>query len=54
VRVEYVQRTDEVDVATCCGRAASDAVPEGLPVARVTRVARREFGIYQEVEAEPT
>jgi rod shape-determining protein MreC len=28
--------------------------PKGVPVARVTRVVRRDFGIYQEVEAMPT
>ena len=28
--------------------------PKGVPVARVTKVTTREFGIYQEVEAEPT
>ncbi len=55
VRVEYVQRTDEVDVGDLLLTSGVGCrFPKGLPVARVTRVARREFGIYQEVEAEPT
>ena len=29
-------------------------VPRGLPVARVTKVNKRELGSYQEVEATPT
>lgn len=55
VRVEYVQRTDEVDVGDLLLTSGVGCrFPKGLPVARVTRVVRREFGIYQEVEAEPT
>ncbi len=55
VRVEYVQRTDEVDVGDLLLTSGVGCrFPKGLPVARVTRVARREVGIYQEVEAEPT
>jgi len=55
VRVEYVQRTDEVDVGDLLLTSGVGCrFPKGLPVARVTRVVRRDFGIYQEVEAEPT
>ncbi|MBN2195580.1 MAG: rod shape-determining protein MreC [Polyangiaceae bacterium] len=55
VRVEYVQRTDEIDVGDLLLTSGVGCrFPKGLPVARVTRVMRREFGIYQEVEAEPT
>lgn len=55
VRVEYVQRTDEVDVGDLLLTSGVGCrFPKGIPVARVTRVVRREFGIYQEVEAEPT
>jgi rod shape-determining protein MreC len=28
--------------------------PRGIPVARVKKVEKRNFGIYQSVEAEPT
>jgi rod shape-determining protein MreC len=27
--------------------------PKGLPVARVTKIIKRDFGIYQSVEAQP-
>lgn len=55
VRVEYVQRTDEIDVGDLLLTSGVGCrFPKGIPVARVTRVVRREFGIYQEVEAEPT
>jgi rod shape-determining protein MreC len=55
VRVEYMQRTDEVstgDLLLTSGVGCR--FPKGLPVARVTKVSRGHFGIYQEVEAEPT
>lgn len=55
VRVEYVQRTDEVDVGDLLVTSGVGCrFPKGVPVARVTKVARRDFGIYQDVEAEPT
>jgi rod shape-determining protein MreC len=55
VRVEYVQRTDEIDVGDLLLTSGVGCrFPKGIPVARVTGVRRREFGIYQEVEAEPT
>jgi rod shape-determining protein MreC len=54
-RVEYVQRTDEVDVGDLLLTSGVGCrFPEGIAVARVTEVIRREFGIYQQVEAEPT
>jgi rod shape-determining protein MreC len=54
-RVEYVQRTDEVDVGDLLLTSGVGCrFPEGIPVARVTEVHKREFGIYQQVEAEPT
>jgi rod shape-determining protein MreC len=28
--------------------------PKGIPVARIKKLQKREFGIYQTVEAEPT
>ncbi len=55
VKVEYVQRTDEVDVGDLLLTSGVGCrFPKGIPVARVTKVTKREFGIYQEVEAEPT
>lgn len=55
VRVEYVQRTDEVDVGDLLLTSGVGCrFPKGIPVARVTHVDRRDFGIYQSVEAEPT
>jgi rod shape-determining protein MreC len=55
VRVEYVQRTDEVeqgDILVTSGYGCR--FPKGVPVARVTDVVKRDFGIYQQVEAVPT
>lgn len=55
VRVEYVQRTDEVeqgDVLVTSGYGCR--FPKGIPVARVTEVVKRDFGIYQQVDAVPT
>jgi rod shape-determining protein MreC len=55
VRAEYVQRTDEIeqgDILVTSGFGCR--FPKGIPVARVTDVQKRDFGIYQQVEAEPT
>jgi rod shape-determining protein MreC len=55
VRVEYVQRTDEVeqgDVLVTSGYGCR--FPKGIPVAKITDVVKRDFGIYQQVDAEPT
>jgi rod shape-determining protein MreC len=55
VKVEYVQRTDEVatgDLLLTSGVGCR--FPKGLPVARVSVAKKGDFGIYQEVEAEPT
>lgn len=55
LRIEYAQRTDEVDVGDLMVTSGMGRrFPKGIPVARVTRVVRRDFGIYQEVEATPT
>lgn len=55
VRVEYVQRTDEVDVGDLLVTSGVGCrFPKGLPVARVTKVLKRDFGIYQDIEATPT
>lgn len=53
-RVEYVQSTDEVAVGDLLiTSGVGKRFPKGLPVARVTEVVRRDFGIYQRVEAAP-
>jgi rod shape-determining protein MreC len=55
VRVEYVQRTDEVEVGDLLLTSGVGCYfPKGVQVARVTRVEKRQFGIYQSVEAQPT
>jgi rod shape-determining protein MreC len=54
VRVEYVQSTDvinEGDILVTSGFGCR--FPKGLPVARVTKIIKRDFGIYQSVEAQP-
>lgn len=54
-RVELMQRTDEVNVGDLLiTSGVGRAFPRGVPVARVTKVIKRDFGIYQEVEAAPT
>jgi len=55
VRVEYVHRTDEVEVGDLLVTSGVGCrFPKGIPVARVKKLQKREFGIYQTVEAEPT
>jgi rod shape-determining protein MreC len=54
-RVEYVQRVDEVDVGDLLLTSGVGCrFPAGIQVARVTKVVKRDFGIYQSVEAQPT
>lgn len=54
-RVDYVQRTDEVNVGDLLVTSGvGRAFPKGVPVARVTRVDKRDFGMFQAVEATPT
>src|SRR4051812_12687653 len=53
--VELMQRTDEVNVGDLLVTSGvGRAFPRGIPVARVTKVVKRDFGIYQVVEAVPT
>lgn len=55
VRVEYVPRTDLVEVGDMLVTSGVGCrFPKGIPVARVTQVIRRDFGIWQTVEAEPS
>lgn len=54
-RVEMVDARDEVEVGdllVASGKGKS--FPRGIPVARVTKVVKRELGRDQEVEATPT
>jgi rod shape-determining protein MreC len=54
-KVEYVKRTDEVEVGDLLvSSGVGRRFPPGLPVARVSKVVKRDFGIYQTVLAEPT
>lgn len=53
--VEYVRREDEIDVGDVLLTSGLGCrFPEGLPVAEVTSVVKKEFGVYQRVEAKPT
>ncbi len=53
-RVDYVQRTDEVEVGDLLVTSGvGRRFPKGIPVAVVTEVVRRDFGIYQQVTASP-
>lgn len=55
VRVEYVRRSDEVEVGDMLVTSGVGCrFPAGIAVARVTEVKRRDFGSYQTVIAEPT
>lgn len=54
-RVEYVKRTDEIEVGDLLVTSGwGKRFPPGIPVAKVSEVVRRDFGIYQTVTAEPT
>lgn len=55
VRVEFVQRSDEVNVGDMLLTSGVGCrFPKGVPVAKVTKVVKRDFGMYQSVEAEPS
>ncbi|MFO0589157.1 MAG: rod shape-determining protein MreC [Polyangiaceae bacterium] len=52
--VEYVQRTDEVEVGDLLVTSGvGRRFPKGIPVGVVTQVVKRDFGIYQQVVASP-
>ena len=54
-RVEMVDSRDEVQVGDLLVTSGKGKrFPRGLPVARVTKVTRRELGRDQDVEATPT
>lgn len=53
--IEYVQRTDEVDVGDILVTSGKgQRFPKGIPVCKVTAVTKRDFGIYQQVLCVPT
>jgi rod shape-determining protein MreC len=55
VHVDYVRSTDELEVGDVLLTSGYGCrFPPGIPVAQVTKVIKREFGIYQRVEARPT
>ncbi len=50
-----MQRTDEVEVGDLLVTSGvGRRFPKGIPVATVTQVVKRDFGMYQEVFAAPT
>lgn len=52
--VEYVQRTDEIEVGdVLVTSGVGRRFPKGIPVGTVTQVVKRDFGIYQQVFATP-
>lgn len=52
--VEYVQRTDEIEVGdVLVTSGVGRRFPKGIPVGTVTQVVKRDFGIYQQVLATP-
>jgi rod shape-determining protein MreC len=55
VSVEYMQRTDEVEVGDLLVTSGvGRRFPKGVPVGTVTQVTKRDFGIYQQVVASPS
>lgn len=53
--VEYVQRTDEIEVGDLLVTSGvGQRFPKGIPVGTVTQVIRRDFGIYQQVYVTPS
>ena len=55
VEVQYVQRTDDVEVGDLLVTSGvGRRFPKGIPVGTVTEVTKRDFGIYQKVTAAPT
>jgi rod shape-determining protein MreC len=54
-KIEYVSRTDAVEVGDLLVTSGHGRrFPAGLPVARVTSVEKKPFGLYQTVIATPT
>ena len=54
-KVSYMQRTDEVEVGDVMLTSGVGArFPKGIRVCSVSKVVKRDFGIYQEVTCAPT
>jgi rod shape-determining protein MreC len=54
-KIQYMERTDEVEVGDLLVTSGvGRSFPRGIPVATVTQVVKRDFGVYQEVHATPT
>jgi rod shape-determining protein MreC len=54
VRVELVQSSDSIDNGDILVTSGVGCrFPKGLPVAKVTKVLKKDFAVYQSVEAEP-
>lgn len=53
-KVQYMERTDEVEVGDLLVTSGMGRrFPKGIPVATVTQVVKKDFGVYQEVIARP-
>jgi rod shape-determining protein MreC len=53
-KVQYMERTDEVEVGDLLVTSGMGRrFPKGIPVATVTQVIKKDFGVYQEVMARP-
>jgi rod shape-determining protein MreC len=53
-QVQYMERTDEVEVGDLLVTSGMGRhFPKGVPVATVTQVVKRDFGVYQQVFATP-
>ncbi|HVY44289.1 MAG TPA: rod shape-determining protein MreC [Minicystis sp.] len=54
ITVEYMQRTDEVEIGDLLVTSGvGRRFPKGIPVGTVSKVVKRDFGIYQQVVAVP-
>lgn len=52
--IEYLRRTDEIRVGDLVFTSgAGRRFPEGILVGRLTKITRRNFGLYQQVEVTP-
>jgi rod shape-determining protein MreC len=52
--IEYLARTDEVAVGDAVVTSGLGGFPRNLPVGKVAEVTRKDFGLYQDVDVEPT
>jgi rod shape-determining protein MreC len=52
-RIDYLLRQDEVAENDTVVTSGIGGFPRNLPVGKVVKVAKRDFGLYQEAEVEP-